>query len=567
SFCEKWVKGMKLDIRFTFNRLSHRLQHRSVDLALEHSLTHFYLFPQYTDTDPNAEYTKIQQFYNRNIGNNEQQMLAINNIVNNTSQDMPFVIFGPPGTGKTSTIVEAIVQIYNRDRTSNILACTPSNRSCDLLVERMLVFGVKPKDVFRMYAASYNIAQIPAPIKNCSNAAGNFIFMPAKEQLQSNYRIIVCTLATSGRLVTANLKSGHFSYVFIDEIGQATEPEALIPLAGICEPDVADVHVVIAGDPKQLGPVLRSTTAIKFGLGSSNCNEQLRQHSHYDNNYIVKLLNNYRCHPSLLQVSNELFYDNELIPSADPVFVGQYLRWDKLPNPAMPLIFHGVRGKDERESSSPSFFNIQEIVQVKFYVDELMTSSLRVSCQDIGIITPYRKQVIVHKLKQALRGSRYKDITVASVEEYQGREKKVIIISTVRSTKHFMLYDAKFNVGFLKNPKRFNVAITRCQCLLIVIGDPHLLTADPCWRKLLMYCVTNNCYVGTPFKLNENEELSDETDILDTQLDASPIQNINDADGVVGIKENKDSNVDDTILNLNDMCQLFKEMQLEQLAS
>jgi len=123
---------------------------------------------------------------------------------------------------------------------------------------------------------------------------------------------------------------------------------------------------------------------------------------------------------------------------------------------------------------------------------------------DIGIISPYRKQV--EKIRYACTTSHFGMIKVGSVEEFQGQERHVIIISTVRSDTNFLTFDHEHNLGFLKNPKRFNVAITRAKALLIVIGNPHVLGKDPHWKQLLNYCRINNSYLGTPLLDEDKEE-------------------------------------------------------------
>eukprot|EP00731_Ephydatia_muelleri_P000795 Em0001g795a len=123
-------------------------------------------------------------------------------------------------------------------------------------------------------------------------------------------------------------------------------------------------------------------------------------------------------------------------------------------------------------------------------------SSCSVQYSDIGIITPYRKQV--EKIRILLKHVGLEDIKVGSVEEFQGQERLVIIISTVRSSNELLSEDMKCHLGFLANPKRFNVAISRAQALLVVIGNPYLLTQDPCWHHLIKYAHDNGGYTGCP---------------------------------------------------------------------
>ncbi|XP_042339552.1 putative helicase mov-10-B.2, partial [Plectropomus leopardus] len=157
-----------------------------------------------------------------------------------------------------------------------------------------------------------------------------------------------------------------------------------------------------------------------------------------------------------------------------------------------PVIFHGVMGKDEREANSPSFFNVSEIEVLVDYLTKLMETQgkkglPKLSAKDIGIIAPYRKQV--EKIQKALKSvsalSRWNDVKelkVGSVEEFQGQERKIIMVSTVRSSISYIKMDKDFNIGFLSNEKRFNVALTRARSLLIVVGNPVILNKDPTWE-------------------------------------------------------------------------------------
>src|SRR5262245_18993714 len=103
---------------------------------------------------------------------------------------------------------------------------------------------------------------------------------------------------------------------------------------------------------------------------------------------------------------------------------------------------------------------------------------------------------ILDSKTKILSGVHYDGIKVGSVEDFQGQERRVIIISTVRSSTEFFEFDLQHNLGFLKNPKRFNVSITRAQALLIVIGNTHVLKEDQHWKGFLEYCIKNDAYTG-----------------------------------------------------------------------
>ena len=121
----------------------------------------------------------------------------------------------------------------------------------------------------------------------------------------------------------------------------------------------------------------------------------------YDPRVLTKLVNNYRAHPALLDVPNRLFYENELVAAGDPARTHSLIDWEHLPQAGVPMIFHGVEGRDDREANSPSWFNVSEIEVVMDYVQKLMDTRHNVlRAEDIGIITPYAKQK--QKLRTAL---------------------------------------------------------------------------------------------------------------------------------------------------------------------
>ncbi|XP_037774698.1 putative helicase mov-10-B.1 [Penaeus monodon] len=192
---------------------------------------------------------------------------------------------------------------------------------------------------------------------------------------------------------------------------------------------------------------------------------------------------------------------------ADPVYVTSLCTWEYLPKRGFPLIFHGVKGKDEREGNSPSFFNAQEVSQVMDYVKKLInTRHNKVLPKEIGIITPYRQQVTkirmqLHKIKNG------NDIKVGSPEEFQGDERRVIIISTVRSNADKLAYDLRHQLGFLQNCKRFNVSVTRAKALLIVVGCPEILSLDEHWGRLLSFIIEKGGYCGKEYFPDGNKRI------------------------------------------------------------
>uniref|UniRef100_A0A8C2ZZL1 RNA helicase n=1 Tax=Cyclopterus lumpus TaxID=8103 RepID=A0A8C2ZZL1_CYCLU len=506
---KNFISNMKFDVEFTLNRYSLKLEHRAVDLAVKHQLEEV-LFPSGAAV-ANLSMPKLRS----GLENNPEQHAAVQRIVAGSSKPAPHLVFGPPGTGKTMTLVEAMHQVIKADPCARILACAPSNSACDLLCERLMVH-TNASQIYRVYASSRDPRSIP---KNMLVKEFEF---PLKEVLMK-YSIVVTTMVTAGRLVSGGIPVGHFTHVFLDEGGHAVEPECVIPIAGLLSAE--NGQLVVAGDPKQLGPILRSPFSLQYGLGLSLL-ERLMKHNtlyqkstdsgHFDTRFVTKLLRNYRSHAAILKIPNELFYENELQVFADQWERDTYCNWEHLPKKGFPLIFHGVMGKDEREANSPSFFNVSEIEVLVDYLTKLMDTQgkeglPKLSAKDIGIIAPYRKQV--EKIQKALqsvsplkRWSDLKELKVGSVEEFQGQERKIIMVSTVRSSINYVKMDNDFNIGFLSNEKRFNVALTRARSLLIVVGNPVILNKDPTWEKFISYCVKEKGYTGFDFEDAEGED-------------------------------------------------------------
>ncbi|CAB1314614.1 unnamed protein product [Coregonus sp. 'balchen'] len=398
---QSFISNTRFDVEFTINRFPLKLQHRAVDLAEQHRLDKV-LFPlgSVVRTTP---IPKLSMF-NRQLENNPEQHAAVHRIVSGASKPAPYLVFGPPGTGKTITLVEAMNQLNRVDPLCHILACAPSNSASDLLCQRLLGH-MDPHCVYRLYASSRPLSTVPQNLlKHCNwDASQDSFVFPTKEFLMG-YKVIITTLVTAGRLVSGGIPVGHFTHVFIDESGQAVEPESIIGIAGLLHPE--EGQLVLAGDPQQLGPTLRSPLALQYGMGLSLLERLMKDNplyqkdgefGHFDSRFVTKLLRNYRSHPAILKIPNELFYEKEL--------------------QGFPLIFHGVLGKDEREANSPSFFNVSEIEVLVDYLTKLMETQgkkglPKLSPKDIGIIAPYRKQV--EKIQKALNFvkelSQWKDI-------------------------------------------------------------------------------------------------------------------------------------------------------------
>ncbi|XP_060764793.1 RNA helicase Mov10l1 [Neoarius graeffei] len=430
------------------------------------------------------------KFFNCSL--NPAQKEAVKHILSGVCRPTPYVLFGPPGTGKTITLVEVILQVYYRVPDSRILVCTPSNSAADLVCVRLHDSGyLQAASLARVNATGRIEECVPEVLRQYCHAGEDV-------RHAAFHRIVVSTCSSAGMFYQIGLRVGHFTHVFLDEAGQATEPESLIPLGLVFE---KTGQIVLAGDPKQLGPVVKSKLAETFGLGVSllerlmatplySCTEK-----GYNPLLVTKLVYNYRSHEALLELPSRLFYGGELCVRSQRAVVDSLCHWSHLPTKGFPLIFHGIRGTEMREGTNPSWFNPGEAVQAMLYCCQLAKRLYNpIPATDIGIITPYKKQV--EKIRVLLHRAGLSDVKVGSVEEFQGQEFLIIILSTVRSNEVLPSNDLQSALGFLSNPKRFNVAITRPKALLIVIGNPHVLIKDPCFHALLQYIYENGAFLG-----------------------------------------------------------------------
>ncbi|KAJ6682872.1 DNA2/NAM7 HELICASE FAMILY [Salix koriyanagi] len=331
----------------------------------------------------------------------------------------PYVIYGPPGTGKTMTLVEAMLQIYATRKNDRILVCAASNSAADHILEKLIsnnVAEVRENQIFRLNASSRTYEDVhPDHIRFCYYDGSIFKCPPLGALVQC--RIIISTYMSSSLLLAEGVSRGHFSHIFLDESGQASEPECMVPIANFCSRETV---VVLAGDPQQLGPVVYSKDAEALGLGKS---------------YLERL------------------FECESYRNGGEGFVIKASMREK------KTILHGLT-----ESRPARLLKVINKLRASADLDEA----------DIGVITPYRQQVL--KIKKVLENWELSEVKVGSVEQFQGQEREVIIVSTVRSTIKHNDFDKTYCLGFLSNPKRFNVAITRARSLLIIVGNPHIVS-------------------------------------------------------------------------------------------
>lgn len=362
---------------------------------------------------------------------------------------MNFNVFGILGTGKTTTLVEAITQLWKLKPHVKIFVTAYSNYAVDEIAKRVLSY-VDKADCFRYYAQSMNRKrdQIDPNLLEISNLQSNPL---TSFNVLLSYRIVFCTLTNSGWLPLKGIPKNSFDYIFIDECASATEASAIIPISGLVSMNCHDsknVKIIVAGDPQQLGPIVCCKAVEDMGLAISMM-ERLKNNEIYKAgtpSAYTKLLQNFRSHQSILRVPNDLFYNAELISMATDSIANWALNWRYLPNKLCPIIFHATLGYSKRDKDSTSLYNETEIQKIIIYVHRILQEGIngkKLTQTDIGIVTPYKLQC--KKIKKKLKEYGWKKIEVGSVEQFQGQERMIIIISTVRSKVK--------SIGFLSNPK------------------------------------------------------------------------------------------------------------------
>ena len=496
---------------------------------------------------------------------------------------LPCVVWGPPGTGKTSVLVEQVLQLlllhsdasHPHGTSARLLVCAPSNGAADVVLQRLVEHGNSTRFreamgwgaraagadgggaahdgggaghaahgwVHRLNSSRRSLESFPTQLHRHAHIVdGAFGYMRAAEYADVAVLVSTCVCALdlvacgAVALAPTGVPRGHFTHVLIDEASQGLEPELLIPIVLGRPPALGGCVVVLVGDHKQLGPIVRSAACrrSRHGLDQSLLARLVGMY-HADGGRGVEparplervctmaeqctmLVRNYRSHAALLEVPSALFYDGALRCAADEADVRALEGWRELrradgeARPA-PLLFYGLVGQQLHELDSPSFFNPTEAAMLVSLVRKLLNGGLGLSTDDIGVIAVYRKQVL--KLRRLLRELGLGAVRVGSVDDYQGQEEKVILISTVLSHTHGGGGGSGCGAqtdSLIASPQRFNVAITRAKALLIVVGNPHALAADAHWRALLQFALSRGTYKGVPFSLDEPAPAAEQHD-------------------------------------------------------
>ena len=288
---------------------------------------------------------------------------------------------------------------------------------------------------------------------------------------------VICTTCSSS--ADRRLHSYEFQTVLIDEATQAVEPECLIPIVRGCR------QLVLVGDHKQLGPVVLNRKVADAGMNLSL----------FERLVILgvkprRLEVQYRMHPALSEFPSNMFYDGMLqngVSAHERLRRNVAIPW---PVPNMPMMFYQNLGQEEISASGTSYLNRTEASSVEKLVTTLLKAG--VAAEHIGVVTPYEGQrnfvINYMQLHGSMMKDAYRNVEVASVDAFQGREKDYIIVSCVRS-------NSSLGIGFLSDPRRLNVALTRARFGLILIGNPRILCKNPLWYHLLVHFKDRNLLV------------------------------------------------------------------------
>ena len=440
---------------------------------------------------------------------NPSQSLAVRSVL--ACKDVA-IVHGPPGTGKTTTLVEAINEVLMRE--PQVLVCAQSNMAVDWIAEKLVDRGI---NVLRIgnptrvndkmlsftyerrfeahpdYATLWSIRRAIRDLRskgrrgsenyhqklNRLKSRATEIELRIQAELFGSARVIASTLVGADNRLLHGMT---FHTLFIDEAAQALEAACWIPMRR-CR------RVVFAGDHCQLPPTIKSIAALKAGLGVTLMERIVKNHPEV----VTLLRTQYRMNDQIMRFSSNWFYGGQ-VESAPMVHHRGILDYDypmewRSLSPAPVVDSPSEKSGEVRRGNQGggSIFNTLEAEQTLQALEDYFTKigKQRVLEEqiDVGIISPYRAQVqLLRSLlkKRAFFKPFRRLITVNTVDGFQGQERDVIVISLVRSND-------EGQIGFLRDLRRMNVAITRARMKLIILGDVATLTRHPFYRKLYDY--------------------------------------------------------------------------------
>ena len=434
---------------------------------------------------------------------NRSQEEAVNRVL--TAKDVA-IVHGPPGTGKTTTLVEAVFETLHRE--NQVMVCAQSNTAVDWIAEKLVDRGIpvlrigNPTRVNdKMLAFTYErrfeahsdypeLWQIRKTIREMTGrlrksgredrerlhnqltklrVRATGLEIRIDTELFTEARVIACTLVGAASRV---LERKRFSSLFIDEAAQAIEAACWIAISR------AD-RVILAGDHCQLPPTIKCIEAARGGLGRTLL-EKVVLHKPET----VSLLKiQYRMHEDIMRFPSRWFYHDELEAAPEVKYRG-ILDFDTpvswIDTSELDLQEKAVAEGTGRLNTGEAELLVREL---KNYMERIGIRRILEEHIDFGVISPYRAQV--HYLRHLLKKEPFfrpcrRLITVHTVDGFQGQERDVIMISLVRANE-------KGQIGFLRDLRRMNVAITRARMKLLILGEAVTLTRHPFYRELYEY--------------------------------------------------------------------------------
>jgi regulator of nonsense transcripts 1 len=426
-----------------------------------------------------------------------------------TALERPLALIqGPPGTGKTVVSASLVYHLVSAGKTP-VLVCAPSNVAVDQLTEKIHATGVRvvrlaaksreavPTSVDFLTLHSQVRALAESDVTNPELARllerkATIGELTAREEkrLRGLRRLLEHDVLKAAQVIcTTCVGAGdprlgpfRFRHVLIDEATQATEPESLIPLVAGAR------QVIFVGDQCQLGPVVVCKKSARAGLAQS-----LFERLVVLGERPIRLQVQYRMHPAIAEFPSCTFYEGSLqngVTTHERLLPNLDFPW---PDPLKPMFFYACVGVEELAASGTSYLNRAEAVVCAHVVNAFLHAGITPG--QIGVVTPYEGQRahVVGQLQRSatVRITTYSEIEVASVDSFQGREKDFIIVSCVRSS------DTN-GIGFLNDPRRLNVALTRAKYGVVIIGNPRVLSKQPLWNNLLVHFKEAGCLVEGP---------------------------------------------------------------------
>ncbi|TVY42253.1 putative helicase, partial [Lachnellula subtilissima] len=475
---------------------------------------------------------------------NWEQEKAIESIGGQNYGTLPFLISGPPGTGKTKTLVELAIQLVkNVDNVAHILFCAPSDPAADTLVRR-LASHFDPTQMFRLNRTSRAFTEVPDTVLPFCYDSDDAFSLPTFKKLMA-YNIVVTTCRDASLLIRTRMTNSdlyaaehglvaaihpdetesfptklHWTALLIDEAAQAMEPEALMPLF-IVAPPLESVRLpstplfVMAGDDYQLGPRLSLHSSplknslfarlfarpvyaehplarAKTGKAPPILNQSMLP---ILRPAFANLVRNYRSHPAILAVPSSVFYNDTLLAEAPGT--DRLASWSQWQGKKWPVQFHNNLSPDDMDSDGGGWFNSGEARLACWYAASLVRSEL-VEPKEVCIMSPFKAQV--QYLRKVMRGKDYGgvfwDVDIGPTEIFQGLERGVVIICTTRSREKYVEKDKELGWGLIGMPNKMNVALTRAKFGLIVIGKKDILLQDPNWKAFLDFCERNGLMIN-----------------------------------------------------------------------